>query len=163
LLALAFVTSLARAKDHAAVTEGLDCSACHTSEDWKMAGGGAGFDHARTGFPLVGGHRAAACSGCHDGRKELPTLCAGCHPAARPGRRGAAAGADRGARRGKAGAVPGPPRPPPLPLTGAHAVIECTGCHAMVPERTWSTVPWDCYACHSRDYHRQDIHPIHDA
>jgi hypothetical protein len=50
-----------------------------------------------------------------------------------------------------------------LPLTGAHAIIDCAGCHAVTSERTWSNVPWDCYACHARDFHRQDIHPIHDG
>jgi len=68
------------AGDHGAITEGMDCSACHTSDGWKLASGaGEGFDHSRTGFPLLGGHRATACTACHDGRTDLPTACVGCH------------------------------------------------------------------------------------
>ncbi len=87
-LVLVVVLALAApawAGDHGSITEGMDCSACHTPDGWKLAAGaGGGFDHSRTGFPLLGGHRAAACTGCHDGRKELPTACAGCHAANDP-------------------------------------------------------------------------------
>lgn len=41
----------------------------------------SGFDHSRTGFPLVGAHRSADCTSCHiNGRfKGTPQRCAACH------------------------------------------------------------------------------------
>ena len=43
--------------------------------------GGRAFDHAVTGFPLTGGHAAAACETCHVGGvfKGTPKSCDGCH------------------------------------------------------------------------------------
>lgn len=43
--------------------------------------GGRDFNHMTTGFPLTGGHAAAACETCHMGGvfKGLPTACDGCH------------------------------------------------------------------------------------
>src|SRR5512146_714733 len=42
---------------------------------------GHSFDHATTGFPLVGGHATAACETCHVGGvfKGTPRTCDGCH------------------------------------------------------------------------------------
>jgi hypothetical protein len=43
--------------------------------------GGRDFNHASTGFPLSGGHAAAACETCHIGGvfKGTPRNCEGCH------------------------------------------------------------------------------------
>ena len=38
------------------------CESCHGQDAWKPA---AGFDHARTSFPLSGRHAAVACDKCH--------------------------------------------------------------------------------------------------
>lgn len=45
--------------------------------------GGRDFNHMTTGFPLSGGHAAAACETCHMGGvfKGLPRTCDGCHQA----------------------------------------------------------------------------------
>jgi len=45
--------------------------------------GGRDFNHMTTGFPLTGGHAAAACETCHMGGvfKGLPRTCDGCHQA----------------------------------------------------------------------------------
>jgi hypothetical protein len=165
-LAVLLLAGVAEARDHGSITEGMDCGACHSAEGWKLAAGaGGGFDHARTGFPLIGGHRAVGCAGCHDGQKDPPRLCAGCHAAADPHARrlGDACEECHRPTAWNDTAVLERHRRTHLPLTGAHAVIDCTNCHAVATERTWSNVPWDCYACHARDYHRQDIHPLHDG
>jgi hypothetical protein len=48
-----------------------------------------------------------------------------------------------------------------LPLTGMHAVAECSECHQRAGSRQWSSAPADCFACHAADYRRTDIHPSH--
>src|SRR5689334_8476750 len=78
-------------RNHGRATEGLDCGGCHTPASWKMTEafrGAAGFDHDRTGFPLRGGHKAAACTQCHDGRGAVQRACASCHVDAHGGKNG---------------------------------------------------------------------------
>jgi hypothetical protein len=50
-----------------------------------------------------------------------------------------------------------------LPLTGRHALIDCTACHRERSGRAFSAVPADCFACHAADYRRPGIHPDHDG
>ncbi|MFH1842591.1 MAG: cytochrome C, partial [bacterium] len=63
------------------------CEVCHSTSDWSTVT----FDHQRTRFPLTGGHRQVACTGCHprleaDGSpyiryRPVTTACDGCHQA----------------------------------------------------------------------------------
>jgi hypothetical protein len=163
LLALVLLAATAHAAgDHASLTAGMDCSACHTSAGWQMAPGkGGGFDHARTGFPLVGAHRATACNACHDGRERIGVECAGCHADAHAGRLDGACADCHTAVAWSDVRTLAAHRRTHLPLTGKHAIIECSACHIARAGKTWSDVPWECYACHARDYQRSDIHPSH--
>jgi Outer membrane cytochrome MtrC/MtrF-like, domains II/IV len=52
------------------------CEQCHSTSRWRPAD----FDHNRTGFPLTGAHRGAACNRCHSGGYAgTPTDCYACH------------------------------------------------------------------------------------
>jgi len=57
------------------------CESCH--DPGQSRWGGAGFDHARTGFPLTGAHAAVACARCHVGGQYsgTPRDCYSCHQA----------------------------------------------------------------------------------
>jgi hypothetical protein len=47
---------------------GSACKECHTTDGWRATGGAAfeqRFDHAKTRFPLRGGHATAECAACH--------------------------------------------------------------------------------------------------
>ncbi len=46
---------------------GQSCSSCHATDSWKKA---AGFDHAKTRYPLTGEHRDVTCDKCHASVKE---------------------------------------------------------------------------------------------
>jgi hypothetical protein len=61
---------------------GTDCYECHRSPIWSVTR----FDHNRTGFPLMGAHRALECGDCHRDLQSFkivprPTQCASCHEA----------------------------------------------------------------------------------
>ena len=58
-------------------TQGQQCDKCHNDKSWKVAG----FDHARTAFPLTGRHMIAACKDCHKNQKfkETKSDCYSCH------------------------------------------------------------------------------------
>jgi hypothetical protein len=48
-----------------------------------------------------------------------------------------------------------------FPLTGMHALADCTECHQRNGERQWTTVPSDCFSCHASDYLDPNVHPSH--
>lgn len=150
---------------HAALTEGLDCANCHTTASWDMAEGrsaGRGFDHARTGFPLSGHHALATCAECHRPDVEVRRDCASCHQDDHhQGRLGRRCDACHGATSWTDTRPLELHRSTRLPLTGMHALADCTECHARTGEREWTQPPADCFACHEADYRRSDVHPNH--
>jgi hypothetical protein len=59
------------------------CESCHNTSNWKQVAQLEGFDHDKTAYPLVGKHRAVACSDCHNkGDFKTPVAfakCTDCH------------------------------------------------------------------------------------
>ena len=150
---------------HGSAIGDMDCSACHTTDDWSLddgAAAGGGFDHAATGFPLVGQHRSTPCSGCHDAGLDLSQACDGCHrdPHARKLRDSCAECHTASAWSDTATLARH--RRSRMPLTGRHAIIECAACHRRQDARSFASTPSDCFACHAADY-RRDMHPDHDG
>lgn len=147
------------------ITKGLDCSACHTTGGWDLIGGTpsgeSGFDHSRTGFPLTGRHRGAACTECHTGARKVTRDCAGCHEDSHRQRLGRACDSCHSASGWRQVRAIERHRRTRLPLTGMHALADCSECHRKAAEKQWSGVPADCYACHAKDYRRPDVHPVH--
>ncbi len=141
----------------------LACENCHTTEGWALFGssGGRGFDHSRTGFPLTGQHAATGCVRCHDGTAEVRRECASCHQDVHQGRLGTGCDSCHSARDFRDVRAIELHRGTQLPLTGMHALADCTQCHQRTTSFTYSAVPSDCVACHERDYLREDIHPLH--
>ena len=150
---------------HGGFVDDLDCSACHTSSGWQLAAtaGAAGFDHDRTGFALRGAHVEVHCAGCHTGRTRPATSCAGCHRDPHAGRNDGACSDCHAATAWSDTAALDQHRRTRMPLTGRHAVIDCTACHRRSGERAFSDVPADCYACHRTEYHAITLHPVHDG
>jgi hypothetical protein len=132
--------------DHIAAV-GTDCVACHDGLETL----GANFDHARTRFPLTGGHLNLLCVSCHTNARTLndlqstPTDCANCHAKDEPhgGRFGtdcaschtsdawAPAKFDHDLARFK--------------LTGEHIGVACENCHK---NHVLAGTPMDCQSCH---------------
>ena len=141
-------------------TRGATCTTCHTPAGWQQIDRKAfegGFDHAQTGFALVGRHAALACASCHakPGRRTdaiaitfqrgtdgaayphpVATTCASCH---RDYHAGAFVGLEGG---GTCESCHGPDgwtpttfdlarhnRETAFALTGAHLATPCTACH----------------------------------
>ena len=164
LLVLLVMCSTAFADAHDGLTAGLDCSACHTSESWKLAGiaAKAGFDHDKTGFPLRGKHRQTGCQECHHGENP-PETCDGCHKDPHQGRMDGQCYECHTAVSWQDVAQLEQHRRTRMPLTGKHAIIECNQCHKRQAERTFSDLPVDCYGCHAADYNSPNTHPNHNG
>jgi hypothetical protein len=147
------------------ITKGLDCSACHSTGSWDLLGGKSsgesGFDHARTGFPLTGRHRHAACTDCHTGEVKVRRDCASCHADPHGRRLGQQCDRCHNSVTWRSVRAIERHRLTRLPLTGMHALLDCTECHQRIGDRQWSSAPANCYACHAKDYRRGDVHPRH--
>ena len=132
-------------------TLGKDCKSCHAETSWKDVT----FDHAKTRFPLFGGHREAECASCHADQKfkGVPTNCVACHKKddVHKGSFGADC-ADCHSENdwkkplfdhaGKTG----------FTLRGGHRAIACNACHTV--SLTEPKLDRACYACHRKD----DVH-----
>jgi Zn finger protein HypA/HybF involved in hydrogenase expression len=162
-LHLGSVQAEAHSARHASITEGLDCSLCHTTAGWSTLSerGAKGFDHARTGFPLTGRHKLTPCTGCHHASEKITRQCSGCHKDAHEARLGSDCSECHSALDWNTVSAFDRHRRTRLPLTGMHALVPCVDCHRNTTQREWTALPADCYACHAQDYQRKDIHPSH--
>ncbi|MFN7955168.1 MAG: cytochrome c3 family protein [bacterium] len=137
------------------------CANCHDATSWTREK----IDHARTRFPLTGGHADVACAKCHaQGRfKDTPLACASCHSDPHQGQFKDARGApqacsschddlswkttriDHATTR--------------FPLAGKHAEVACAKCHA---EGRFAGAPLDCASCHE-DRHQGQFREVNGA
>ncbi len=151
-------------RHHGAAIEGLDCSNCHTPEGWRAIGGASGaggFDHARTGFPLTGRHGSLGCADCHRADQTIGRDCVTCHRDPHRGELGRGCDRCHSPRAWSDTASIEAHRHTRLPLTGMHALADCTECHQRTTERTWTTPPTECFDCHAREYLDASVHPNH--
>ncbi len=132
-----------------------DCQDCHTTDSWSKMRDSVLFDHATTGFPLLGAHAAAPCAGCHKSPifSKVGTSCVDCHADQHHGQLGTNCenchaprnwenrqnNLDLHAARGFA-------------LTGAHAVADCEACHVGYARQEYAGTPVNCYGCHAETY-----------
>jgi predicted CXXCH cytochrome family protein len=135
---------------------GRSCASCHSPQGWDDV---SNFDHAATGFPLVGAHASVACSACHGdaGRgaarfEGLSTSCRGCHADESP-HGSQFRGEECSSCHGNAswGGTPNFNHARTgFPLTGAHASIACANCHpGSGPRRQFEGVEHaSCNSCH---------------
>ncbi len=141
---------------HKAANYPTDCTVCHSTTNWTSAT----FNHASTGFALTGAHTSLQCVQCHVNNNyslgAAQALCSNCHMTDYNGTTNpphAASGfpttcdtchtttAWTGATFNHNNTA--------FPLTGAHTTVACTLCHI---NNNYTTVPTDCYSCHTADY-----------
>ena len=146
---------------------GAECAKCHNASAWKPA---AGFDHAKTAYPLLGKHATLECAKCHlaerlqlahdDKGQPIPLYkplahadCTPCHNDPHAGRFKGACSSCHSVEDfhsiKKAGFNHDLTR---YPLRGKHASLECASCHD--PKTAWGKKPpfERCGSCH-RDAH----------
>lgn len=156
------LTMRPRPSAHGGFVDDMDCSACHTEAGWGLASsaGASGFDHDRTGFPLRGVHRQAGCGRCHTGQAKPATTCEGCHRDPHHGRHDGTCAECHTAVAWSDTSTLEQHRRTRMPLTGRHALVDCSACHKRQGERAFGDTPTDCYSCHRAEY-RADPNQIH--
>jgi len=140
-----------------------DCERCHQTSGWRVLATPASFDHGAVGYQLRGGHRGAACGDCHRSARPVERACDACHADRHGGRLGRACAechtpeswqpSDMLARHARTR----------MPLTGGHALADCTSCHPRARGQQFVAVPLACVGCHADDYTAPTTHPDHVA
>lgn len=130
-------------------SRGPNCAQCHTTAGWKEAT----FDHATTGFPLIGGHAEATCASCHGAGntiKKPAQTCFSCHARddTHKGQNGTDCASCHTARGWKQIAFDHD-RLTSFPLKGPHKAARCEACHVKPPKA--EKVPVTCFGCHAKD------------
>lgn len=150
-------------------TAGQDCSRCHTTFSWLVAN--INEIHQQSRFPLLGAHRTADCSDCHQSESMVrfdvlgvncidchredymatsdpnhteagfPEDCSVCHPVNSFQWTGAGFNHNF------------------FPLVQGHSGRECSECHTS---GTYSDANPDCNSCHQPDY-MATTNPSHSA
>ncbi|HTN54292.1 MAG TPA: cytochrome C [Anaeromyxobacter sp.] len=128
------------------------CAACHTADGWTPVK----FAHERTGFPLDGAHRDAACKACHASgtfADPVPRACSACHRDVHLGRLGQRCQTcHEPTSWATASFSPDAHRRTSFPLTGRHALIPCESCHGDKRDRGFSRPLTGCIGCHQADW-----------
>ncbi len=158
-----------------------DCASCHSESTWQPAN----FDHDGQYFPIASGtHRGAwsECAECHTTAGNFTTFnCTACHEHSKTNTDNEHQGVSGYTYQSDAcftchptGAADGAfdHNTTSFPLTGAHAAVECTSCHAegymgtstacvdchqadfnqaSDPSHQTLSLPHDCASCHSTD------------
>ncbi|MCC6624944.1 MAG: hypothetical protein IT385_27100 [Deltaproteobacteria bacterium] len=142
---------------------GTGCAKCHVDSSWQQITN-VSFDHALTGFALVGEHARATCDQCH-GRPlrtdEARAACVTCHDDPHRGEQGASCESCHDPSSWTPSNALLRHRGTRFPLVGMHAAADCTACHDRLRQDTWRATPSECFACHAEEYRREDVHPNH--
>ncbi|MBL0158638.1 MAG: hypothetical protein IPP47_16260 [Bryobacterales bacterium] len=152
--------------NHGAAGFSKDCVVCHSTTTWK----GAKFDHAKTKFPLTGGHSKPECAACHINGKYAgtPLACEGCHmpdfnKVTNPNHVTGGFPRDCAVCHTTVqwkGAKFDHNTTTKFPLTGFHTTVQCSVCHVNnVFKGTVAT----CEGCHLKDYNKPANNPNHVA
>ncbi|MEJ2111603.1 MAG: hypothetical protein P8Z37_17175 [Acidobacteriota bacterium] len=132
----------------------IPCSNCHSTEGWRPIRSSPDFDHKTTGFPISGMHRELDCVRCHFDLEfsETGDQCADCHSDIHRRQLGADCEECHSVQdwREVAGNVTGHANR--FPLLGAHAALECEGCHQSAAVGQFRGLRTDCDFCHHNDY-----------
>ena len=137
-----------------------ECEPCHNPIAWTPST----FNHATTGFELLGQHATIQCSACHVGTTiGLDSQCFSCHEAdynAAPNHLSQNFPTNCEICHNATGwsEVTFNHANTNFPLTGAHQNVDCTSCH----ETGYTGTTTVCYDCHQTVY-AQSTNPDHQA
>ena len=141
----------------------LDCQQCPSTNSWAVDARQMDFDHASTGFALIGAHSSQHCASCHANLtfSHIGSACADCHTDIHRGELGKECESCHNAvsweNRQEIFLQHLNTR---FPLKGAHALTDCESCHFNQQRNTFKNTPVECQFCHTDDYVATE-HPNH--
>jgi len=139
---------------------GAKCENCHSVKGWQVSI--KDIQQHQNRFPLIGAHSTLTCDSCHKGAANgqfvgLSTACSSCHSAdfaktSNPNHTTVGFPAECQLCHGMdswQGAVFDHAKFTGFALTGAHAKLECSACHA---NNNFSSARSNCVSCHLQDF-----------
>ena len=142
----------------------IACEDCHNPASWKDVSGATKFDHARTGFALVGQHSQVSCRQCHQALKfvSTSTRCADCHQDIHRNELGTTCERCHSAQSWLVPDMAQRHNGTRFPLTGPHQTLPCQACHINQQKQEYVNIPVDCIGCHRSTYDAT-TNPAHQA
>jgi hypothetical protein len=142
----------------------VPCEKCHTTEGWKPIRRSPDFDHRSTRYPLQGMHKDLECNDCHLklAFSDIGTQCAECHADIHRRLMGSDCEECHSARGWLQIKQVTNGHENRFPLWGAHASVQCEGCHKNAAVGLYRGLSIDCASCHLEDY-RSAKNPDHLA
>ncbi len=138
------------------------CDRCHTPAGWTPAT----MDHSLTRFPLTGAHVNVACAQCHVNGvyTGTSTACSSCHinnynATTNPNHKATGFPTDCSLCHTTTSFSGATFAHSTFPLTGVHATLQCSQCHA---DGVYAGKPKDCASCHLANYN-STTNPNHKA
>ena len=126
------------------------CEECHVATSFRDIR----FDHGRTGFPLDGHHRRAACLDCHSVAdfSLVENTCASCHEDVHRARLGPDCSRCHGGQGWAVIDAEAIHASTNFPLLGRHTTLDCESCHRGMRVEGFRQTSTQCVGCHREDY-----------
>jgi hypothetical protein len=133
----------------------LACENCHASISWKPIRSNPEFNHDQTGYPLRGMHEKVGCTQCHTsmifkkrGHQLRGLPCRHSSPAVWRQLREL----PYSQRMAMFHWMRSASIQNRFPLVGAHALVECEGCHKGAATGQFVGLSTACVSCHQKDF-----------
>lgn len=151
---LIILSSLAYAQSPHGPDFNLPCANCHSTQSWAIDKDSLNFDHATTGFELMGNHFTTDCASCHEDLKfsQTPTDCFSCHTDMHQGTVGQDCESCHTPHSWIVTDIAGIHERSRFPLIGAHNNDDCQQCHMSESLLNFEPLGIECYDCHSQEY-----------
>ncbi|MCP5063688.1 MAG: hypothetical protein GY936_14670, partial [Ignavibacteriae bacterium] len=153
ILLLTIKIILAQQSPHGA-NFNYDCQDCHTTDTWKIESSKLNFEHAQTGFELLGQHKVIDCQSCHSGWDFSNTSkdCFQCHRDIHNNTVSKSCDNCHSSKSWVIENINDVHRMSRFPLVGAHTQADCQDCHKSINNLQFEQLGVDCIDCHISSY-----------
>jgi predicted CXXCH cytochrome family protein len=142
----------------------IACQNCHNTESWKPIRPEPDFNHRTTRYPLSGMHTKVGCRECHASLTflNIGMRCAECHADIHRRQMGSNCEQCHSVRGWLQIKQKTNGHENRFPLLGAHAAVQCEGCHKSAAVGLYLGVSTNCVSCHINDF-RSAKSPNHQS
>ena len=132
----------------------IDCSNCHTSENWKVDTQKLDFNHTETGFELIGIHKQTDCKSCHTNLEfsKVKQECFECHTDVHENTLGKDCESCHNSFSWVVASISEIHQMRRFPLLGAHVSADCNQCHISSSNLRYEPLGVECIDCHRNEY-----------
>lgn len=132
----------------------IDCSQCHTPDNWKVSSKSMAFSHETTSFRLRGQHEQTDCRACHATLvfSDASPECISCHQDMHSQSLGNDCARCHNTSSWVIENVTRMHERVSFPLLGNHAVADCNDCHQSSVPLRFDRIGTACIQCHENDF-----------